>query len=1833
MKVKKTIILLTLVVFLASLANVYAGEMDDALASEDASRIEVSSTVGDNLQATNAMAEQTGNQDWNKLSSSGEFDELQKLIDNASDNGIINLEHNYTYTVGTDTITEGIGISKNLTINGNGFAIDAQGKSRIFNIDGGTNVLLNNITFTNGFSEGNGGAILAYGNVDIAGSRFINNTAVDGGAVESFNAKMTISESYFTSNNATEYGGAIYNFNSVVELSDSYFKDNYATQYGGAIYNFRGNVNVTQSQFTRNAAGSNGGAVSNSFGSVNVADANFSENAAAEGGALYLNDDSVTNCNFIANTAQVYGGALYFVKEATVKNCNFIANKAPGEDCGYGGAALFRQKGTIENCNFINNTASFSGGAISIISGNVTNSTFTANTASKWGGAITMGSGNLWDCNFTDNAAGYDAGAVNLLNGNVTNCIFTNNTADVNGGAMSMISGNVTDSIFTDNTGYDGGAVYFSEAGNVTDCSFSDNTAKGYGSAVRMLSGSVSNSNFTDNIGDHGAVNMGSGNVSNSNFVNNTASNDGGAVYIFKTGAVTNCTFTNNTAKSGDAIFISKGNISGCDFRNNYISKGAIHSVSGNITLSNNILDDNDVIESNNFAYIQNLIDKANSGDTILINGSYYGFGIPIRVTKSLTLIGENNATLDAKNLSKIFYIIADKVEIKNIHFTNGYSQNGGAVYFNKTGIVSNCTFTNNTANEDGGAIYFNCSGTVENCNFTNNTVTGFDSWGGAVFFWNPGSVKNCNFINNTANVSGGAVGFYDDGEVTNCNFTDNSANNTGGAVFFYEHGNVTNCNFADNSANKSGGAVFFYENSNVTNCNFADNKARNSGAIYFDRNGDVTNCIFTNNSATENGGAIHFYDGKGRIINGTFINNTAGKSGGAVYFGVVCNASKIDSVFIDNHANNGGAIYFNGGISNATISGLYNGNVAQRGGGAIFVRGKSMNNNFTADFIANEARAASGGAIFIYNQADNNTFEGSYWDNYAIYGGAIFCYNKANSNVFNSDFINNTAKSCGGAMFFYNTTDGNNFTGDFIANTALGEVDESVGNGGAITFKDTSSNSIFTCDFVNNTANLNGGGVNYRQTPYNITFNSNFINNTSPRGGGVNFFDTFENVIFNGDFIGNSAVKGGAIVTVDGIIDGVSFADNRAEEGGAVYIKGTGEVSNCIFTNNTATDDYGGGGAVYIGSGNVTDSIFISNRATGAGSLGGAVLIKNSGNVTDCSFEDNFAGFGGAVADEFNVNVNNCDFTANRASVEGGALYMGSGNIVNSNFANNNASDEDNEGDGGAVYVDRNVTVVNCNFTGNKAYRGSAIYFWVIGDLKYTRSISHSTFLNNRASMDPLSPFTLTVNENNIEIAFEGYDNLLNAILSRKMSDVNITNVTYWGANGVENTGNSTIVPVMLYTEAGQNVTVSGVVNGVPLNVSAVTDGEGKIVLNISAADNYCLTVRHDADSYYSEGEKTFTNMAFNVNVDSKTTTNRTVNLTAKSDIYSEVMPGNLVFILPNGTQINATYGGNGTWWAMHTFDECAVYRVGAAYIGLDNVSVRNATVTVFKALSKFSEVVIVANNVTLTLSDENGNPISGANVTYTVGGVSNTAVSDDKGSFVIAAESGAEIFADYAGSDDYVGSNITVKLTPQRQSTVILGENFTQYAVDYYAGERGQNFTVQLKDAEGNILANKTVLIGYNGKTLERTTDENGYASVQINLAAKNRLTFAVAFLGDEDYNATMSVYLITIEQKPVTISAGAKTYKATAKTKKYTVTLKTSKCSSADGKTYFKSGKKVTLKINGKTYTAQTNAKGQATFSLKITKKGIFTALIKYAGDNTYKSASKKVKIITM
>ena len=283
----------------------------------------------------------------------------------------------------------------------------------------------------------------------------------------------------------------------------------------------------------------------------------------------------------------------------------------------------------------------------------------------------------------------------------------------------------------------------------------------------------------------------------------------------------------------------------------------------------------------------------------------------------------------------------------------------------------------------------------------------------------------------------------------------------------------------------------------------------------------------------------------------------------------------------------------------------------------------------------------------------------------------------------------------------------------------------------------------------------------------------------------------------------------------------------------------------------------------------------------------------------------------------------------------------------------------------------------------------------------------------------------------------------------------------------------------------------------------------------------------------------------------------------------------------------------------------------------------------------SKFTNLTVSGDLViTGVLVDAFGDPIANATIAYTVGNKSGNLTTGNDGSFAVAGESNAVVSIVYDGTTDIVGSDFTIELgniASARSATkfnVTDGLSIKTYAVDSSMGEVGANYKFQLTDSEGNPIVNATVRFAYKTVYFNRTTDENGCVNIGISTQFAGEYLCAICYLGDETHNATFVPFSFNIQKKSITISAAAKSYKASAKTKKYTVTLKTQK--GVDGKTYLKKGKKVTLKINGKTYTAKTNAKGQATFKIKLTKKGKYTAKVSFAGDKTYESASKKVKI---
>ncbi len=246
-------------------------------------------------------------------------------------------------------------------------------------------------------------------------------------------------------------------------------------------------------------------------------------------------------------------------------------------------------------------------------------------------------------------------------------------------------------------------------------------------------------------------------------------------------------------------------------------------------------------------------------------------------------------------------------------------------------------------------------------------------------------------------------------------------------------------------------------------------------------------------------------------------------------------------------------------------------------------------------------------------------------------------------------------------------------------------------------------------------------------------------------------------------------------------------------------------------------------------------------------------------------------------------------------------------------------------------------------------------------------------------------------------------------------------------------------------------------------------------------------------------------------------------------------------------------------------------------------------------------------------------------------------SAVSDENGTAILPytiEKSGLQIFV--AAFNETLGHSSGFGLAfaqieeQVRIATVIESEyKFTRQANDYSAGERGEFFYAVLKDINGNPLANMTCYVSVNGPIYNVTTDDQGRFGVQVNLAAANTYTYALTFLGNDQYEASLNCSKLILTAKKTSITAKAKAFKAKAKTKTISVTLKTVK-NPYDKKTYLKAGKKLTLKINGKTYTAKTNAKGVAKFTIKLTKKGKYNAVVKFAGDKTYKASSKKVKV---
>ncbi len=209
--------------------------------------------------------------------------------------------------------------------------IDAQGAALILNIAPGSAIApsISNLTLRNGNSAGAGGAVL----------------------VGSF-AQPTLEKVIFENNHAPR-GGAVYaDTNALVTIRKSQFINNTVNTWGGALYAENSTILLQQSSFYNNTAPNDGGAVFFTGGQLEAQNNLFAGNASgSNGGGVYAAGGlfNLINNTFVQNDATGSGGGLYN-DGATVTAVNNIFS----QNTAASGEAIFQGAGGSTDLSYSN---------------------------------------------------------------------------------------------------------------------------------------------------------------------------------------------------------------------------------------------------------------------------------------------------------------------------------------------------------------------------------------------------------------------------------------------------------------------------------------------------------------------------------------------------------------------------------------------------------------------------------------------------------------------------------------------------------------------------------------------------------------------------------------------------------------------------------------------------------------------------------------------------------------------------------------------------------------------------------------------------------------------------------------------------------------------------------------------------------------------------------------------------------------------------------------------------------------------------------------------------------------------------------------------------------------------------------------------------------------------------------------------------------------------------------------------------------------------------------------------------------------------------------------
>lgn len=160
------------------------------------------------------------------------------------------------------------------------------------------------------------------------------------------------------------------------------------------------------------------------------------------------------------------------------------------------------------------------------------------------------------------------------------------------------------------------------------------------------------------------------------------------------------------------------------------------------------------------------------------------------------------------------------------------------------------------------------------------------------------------------------------------------------------------------------------------------------------------------------------------------------------------------------------------------------------------------------------------------------------------------------------------------------------------------------------------------------------------------------------------------------------------------------------------------------------------------------------------------------------------------------------------------------------------------------------------------------------------------------------------------------------------------------------------------------------------------------------------------------------------------------------------------------------------------------------------------------------------------------------------------------------------------------------------------------------------GYEYSIILKDENGNAIADSDVVITFNNRTYTARTGSDGWLSVNLTANEAGSYEVNVEYWGDYEHNSVIQAATIKVVKESVQFLApdravylsdiaGGYTYQAILKSK--------------DGKPL--ANRKVLVTFNGKKQVAFTDEKGYVTVNLAADKAGSYRVDLRFAGDRYY------------